>query len=87
MRNGSPRPAVGLVVAPVVLKTHDLVPEQQTRSDTEAVKPHLTPTESGPALIDPGPSSRTFSAGDQDRVAGSPVAHLSRRAGAADRGK
>lgn len=43
---------VGLVVAPVVLKTYDLVPEQQTRTDTEAVKAHLTPGDTGPALAD-----------------------------------
>ncbi|BBE73283.1 Eco57I restriction-modification methylase domain-containing protein [Oharaeibacter diazotrophicus] len=43
---------VGLVVAPVVLKTYDLVPEPQTRTDTEAVRAHLTPGDAGPALAD-----------------------------------
>ncbi len=44
---------VGLVVAPVVLRKFDLVPQQQTRGDTEAAKAHLTPTDkAGPALRD-----------------------------------
>lgn len=40
------------MVAPVVLKTYDLVPEQQTRTDTETVRAHLRTDETGPALVD-----------------------------------
>ncbi|MDN2581134.1 DNA methyltransferase, partial [Aquibium sp. ELW1220] len=63
---------VGLVVAPVVLKAYDLVPEQQTRSDTEAVKPHLSQTESGPALLDPWAFFADILGWRPGRVAGSP---------------
>jgi hypothetical protein len=63
---------IGLVVAPVVLKTYDLVPEQQTRSDTEAVKPHLSQNESGPALLDPWAFFADILGWRPNRVAGSP---------------
>ncbi len=63
---------VGLVVAPVVLKAYDLVPEQQTRSDTEAVKPHLSQMDSGPALLDPWAFFADILGWRPGRVAGSP---------------
>lgn len=63
---------VGLVVAPVVLKAYDLVPEQQTRSDTEAVKPHLSLQDSGPALLDPWAFFADVLGWRPGRVAGSP---------------
>jgi N-6 DNA Methylase len=63
---------VGLVVAPVVLKAYDLVPEQQTRSDTEAVKPHLSQKETGPALLDPWAFFADILGWRPGRVAGSP---------------
>ncbi|WP_205920730.1 Eco57I restriction-modification methylase domain-containing protein [Rhizobium leguminosarum] len=63
---------IGLVVAPVVLKAYDLVPEQQTRSDTEAVKPHLSQNESGPALLDPWGFFADILGWRPSRVAGSP---------------
>ncbi len=44
---------VGLVVAPAVLKRHELVPEEQTLADSEDVAGHLSPNDNGPAL--PGP--------------------------------
>lgn len=44
---------VGLVVAPAVLKRHALVPEEQTRADTEQAAALLTLSEDGPALADP----------------------------------
>ncbi|WP_222381413.1 Eco57I restriction-modification methylase domain-containing protein [Rhizobium leguminosarum] len=63
---------IGLVVAPVVLRAYDLVPEQQTRSDTEAVKPHLSQNESGPALLDPWAFFADILGWRPSRVAGSP---------------
>jgi len=63
---------IGLVIAPVVLKAYDLVPEQQTRSDTEAVKPHLSQNESGPALLDPWAFFADILGWRPSRVAGSP---------------
>jgi hypothetical protein len=63
---------VGLVVAPVVLKSYELVPEQQTRSDTEAVKPHLSQTDSGPALLDTWTFFADILGWRPGRVAGSP---------------
>ncbi|MBB2780290.1 UNVERIFIED_ORG: hypothetical protein GGE55_001672 [Rhizobium esperanzae] len=63
---------VGLVVAPVVLKAYELVPGQQTRSDTEAVKPHLSPKDSGPALLDPWAFFADILGWRPGRVAGSP---------------
>lgn len=63
---------VGLVIAPVVLKAYDLVPEQQTRADTEAVKPHLSQTDSGPALLDPWAFFADILGWRPSRVAGSP---------------
>ncbi|MGG5886124.1 DNA methyltransferase [Falsiroseomonas sp. HC035] len=44
---------VGLVVAPSVLARHGLVPEQQTRLDSEEVAPFLSQEEEGPAVADP----------------------------------
>lgn len=43
---------VGLVVAPSVLARHGLVPEEQTRLDTEEVAPLLSQEEDGPAVAD-----------------------------------
>ncbi|MFM9858936.1 DNA methyltransferase, partial [Pseudoxanthobacter sp. M-2] len=45
---------VGLVVAPVVLRQFDLVPQQQTKEDMKKAKAHLSPSsdDPGPALID-----------------------------------
>ncbi|PDT19435.1 hypothetical protein [Rhizobium hidalgonense] len=63
---------VGLVVAPVVLKAYELVPEQQTRSDTEAIKPHLSLKDSGPALLDPWALFADILGWRPGRVAGSP---------------
>jgi len=63
---------VGLVVAPVVLKAYELVPEQQTRSDTEAIKPHLSLKDSGPALLDPWAFFADILGWRPSRVAGSP---------------
>ncbi len=63
---------VGLVVAPVVLKAYDLVPEQQTRSDTESIKPHLALNDSGPALLDPWAFFADILGWRSNRVAGSP---------------
>lgn len=63
---------VGLVVAPVVLKAYELVPEQQTRSDTEAIKPHLSLKDSGPALLDPWAFFADILGWRPGRVAGSP---------------
>lgn len=63
---------VGLVVASVVLKAHELVPEQQTRSDTEAIKPHLSLKDSGPAFLDPWPFFADILGWRPGRVAGSP---------------
>lgn len=63
---------VGLVVAPVVLKAYDLVPEQQTRSDTAAVRPHLSQMDSGPALLDPWAFFADILDWRPGRVAGSP---------------
>lgn len=63
---------VGLVVAPVVLRAYNLVPEQQTRSDTEAVKPHLAQTEGRPALLDPWAFFADILGWRPGRVAGSP---------------
>lgn len=63
---------VGLVVAPVVLKTYDLVPEQQTRSDTEAVKPYLSQKQSGPTLLNPWTFFADILGWRPGRVAGSP---------------
>ncbi len=63
---------VGLVVAPVVLKAYELVPEQQTRSDTEAIKPHLLLQDSGPALLDPWAFFADILGWRPNRVAGSP---------------
>lgn len=40
----------GLVVAPSVLARHGLVPEEQTRADTEAAAEHLSNDDSGPVL-------------------------------------
>lgn len=65
---------VGLVVAPVVLKAYELVPEQQTRSDTEAIKPHLSLKDSGPALLDPWAFFADILGWRPNRVAGSPGA-------------
>lgn len=44
---------VGLVIAPSVLARHGLVPEEQTRLDTEEVAPLLSQEEDGPAVADP----------------------------------
>jgi len=44
---------VGLVVAPVVLARQNLVPEEQTRADTEEVTALLTLHENTAALFDP----------------------------------
>lgn len=63
---------VGLVVAPVVLKAYDLVPEQQTRSDTEAIKPHLSLNDPEPALLDPWTFFADILGWRPGRVAGSP---------------
>ncbi|MEA1842960.1 Eco57I restriction-modification methylase domain-containing protein [Agrobacterium tumefaciens] len=63
---------VGLVVAPVVLKAYELVPEQQTRSDSEAIKPHLSQNDSGPALLDPWAFFADILGWRPGRVAGSP---------------
>ncbi|WP_025660143.1 DNA methyltransferase [Rhizobium sp. IBUN] len=63
---------VGLVVAPVVLKAYELVPEQQTRSDTEAIKPHLSLRDSGPTLLDPWAFFADILGWRPGRVAGSP---------------
>ncbi|TCA58082.1 hypothetical protein E0H71_00325 [Rhizobium leguminosarum bv. viciae] len=63
---------VGLVVAPVVLKAYELVPEHQTRSDTEAIKPHLSLKDSGPALVDPWAFFADILSWPPNRVAGSP---------------
>ncbi|MGO8117032.1 DNA methyltransferase [Rhizobium leguminosarum] len=63
---------VGLVVAPVVLKAHELVPEQQTRSDSEAIKQHLSLEDSGPALLDPWAAFADILGWRPGRVAGSP---------------
>ncbi|WP_201268698.1 Eco57I restriction-modification methylase domain-containing protein [Sinorhizobium meliloti] len=63
---------VGLVVAPVVLRAYELVPKQQTRSDTEAIKPHLSLKDSGPALLDPWAFFADTLGWRPGRVAGSP---------------
>jgi len=63
---------VGLVVAPVVLKAYELVPEPQTRSDTEAIKSHLSLTDSGSALLDPWAFFADILGWRPGRVAGSP---------------
>lgn len=63
---------VGLVVAPVVLKAYELVPEQQTRSDTEAIKSHLSLEDPGPALLDPWTFFADILGWRPSRVAGSP---------------
>jgi hypothetical protein len=44
---------VGLVVAPSVLARHGLVPQEQTRLDTEEVLPFLSEDENGPAVANP----------------------------------
>jgi hypothetical protein len=43
----------GLVVAPSVLTRHGLVPEEQTRADSEIVAEHLSTADTGPALPEP----------------------------------
>ncbi|WP_210422009.1 DNA methyltransferase [Rhizobium sp. S9] len=63
---------VGLVVAPVVLKAYELVPEQQTRSDTEAIKSHLSLKDPGPALLDAWAFFADILGWRPSRVAGSP---------------
>ncbi|ANK77442.1 hypothetical protein FA04_32960 (plasmid) [Ensifer adhaerens] len=63
---------VGLVVAPVVLKAYELVPEQQTRSDTEAIKSHLSLKDPGPALLDAWTFFADILGWRPSRVAGSP---------------
>ncbi len=44
---------VGLVLSPAVLDRYNLPPEEQTRSDGEAVAACLTPNEEARALVDP----------------------------------
>ncbi|MGR9476946.1 Eco57I restriction-modification methylase domain-containing protein [Rhizobium leguminosarum] len=56
----------------MVLKAHELVPEQQTRSDTEAIKPHLSLKDCGPALLDPWAFFADILSWRSNRVAGSP---------------
>ena len=63
---------VGLVVAPVVLRSYGLEPAQQTRADTETVRAHLSPKEAGPALLDPWSFFSNILGWQSDRVAGSP---------------
>lgn len=63
---------VGLVVAPVVLRTYDLVPEPQTRTDTDAVRAHLAPGDTGPALADAFAFFREILGWRPRQVAGSP---------------
>lgn len=77
---GYTRP-VGLVVAPLVLRNLGLVPEPQTRADSEAVRALLTkredgPTsadrEDGPALADPWAFFANILGWRTARVAGAP---------------
>ena len=63
---------VGLVVAPLVLRTFGLVPEQQTRTDSDAVQSHLRQDETGPALTDPWTFFESILGWRPRQVAGSP---------------
>ncbi len=63
---------VGLVVAPLVLRKHALLPEPQTRNDTEAVKKQLRLAEAGPALDDAWAFFSQILGWRPKQVAGSP---------------
>ncbi len=60
----------GLVVAPIVLARHGLVPEEQRRSDTDEAAGYLAGD--GPALPQPWPFFRDVLGWDAARVAGVP---------------
>lgn len=63
---------VGLVIAPLVLKKFDLVPEQQTRIETEAVRSLLNQNDTVPALADPWAFFSQILGWRPKQVAGSP---------------
>ena len=63
---------VGLVVAPSVLARHGLVPQEQTRLDTEEVALLLSQEESGPAVADPWGFFRQVLGWRPGQVAGAP---------------
>lgn len=60
----------GLVVAPSVLTRFGLIPEEQRRTDSEAVRERFAPT--GPALTDPWPFFRDVLGWREAAVAGVP---------------
>ena len=54
---------VGLVVAPIVLKELGLAPSRQTQADTAIVVEQIEGDSTKPALHEPWPYSRKYSAG------------------------
>ena len=62
----------GLVVAPAILTRHGLVPEEQSRADSDAVAEHLAATDEGPALPSPWAFFHAILGWQPAQVAGAP---------------